>query len=213
MGKAGRWLRHFLPGGRRGKDKPLASAPEPDQGTTTPASTPGAKEKRRWSFRRPAAGKEKAYGGFVEPHVDPDQHAVAVATAAAAEAAKQAAFRMSASKRAAVVVGIEDAAAIKIQAVFRAYLARKALCALRGLVKLQALVRGQLVRRQASHTLRCMQALVAAQHRARVARLRLLDDDDGNNMLRTPRTATPTRRSPYHSRLRHQVGVLVDLID
>jgi hypothetical protein len=210
MGKAGRWLSHFLPGGRRGKDQGTATA------TTTPASTPGAKEKRRWSFRRPAAGKEKAYGGFVEPHVDPDQHAVAVAiaTAAAAEAAmaaKQVAFRMSASKRA--VVGIEDAAAIKIQAVFRAYLARKALCALRGLVKLQALVRGQLVRRQASHTLRCMQALVAAQHRARVARLRLLDDDDGNNMLRTPRTATPTRRSPYHSRLRHQVGVLVDLID
>jgi hypothetical protein len=207
MGKAGRWLRHFLPGGRRGKDKPLASAPEPDQGTTTPASTPGAKEKRRWSFRRPAAGKEKAYGGFVEPHVDPDQHAVAVATAAAAEAAKQAAFRMSASKRAAVVVGIEDAAAIKIQAVFRAYLARKALCALRGLVKLQALARGQLVRRQATHTLRCMQALVAVQHRARVARLRLLDD--GSRKLRTPRTATPTRRSPHHPRLRHQVGTVL----
>ena len=79
--------------------------------------------------------------------------------------------------------------------------ARKALCALRGLVKLQALVRGHLVRRQASHTLRCMQALVAAQNRARAARLRMLDDD--KHVVRTPRT-TPTRRSsPHHPRFRH----------
>jgi sRNA-binding protein len=78
--------------------------------------------------------------------------------------------------------------------------ARKALCALRGLVKLQALVRGHLVRRHASHTLRCMQALVAAQNRARAARLRMLEDEKA---VRTPRT-TPTRRSsPHHPRLRH----------
>jgi hypothetical protein len=162
MGKAGRWLRHFLPGRRdkAGKDKPsgpLVPVPEPDRAlafagataattTTTPASTPGAKEKRRWSFRRPAAAspKEKdgrvAYG-FLEPRVDPDQHAVAVAiaTAAAAEAAmvaKQAAaaaFRLSASapgsKR--TVVGIEDAAAIKIQSVFRSYLVSVCACVCR----------------------------------------------------------------------------------
>jgi hypothetical protein len=155
MGKAGKWLRSFLPGSRRGRDNKagvLAPAAEPDLAlalpgvATTPGSTPGAKEKRRWSFRRPAAAaspgpgsaaKDAARGrlapyGFLEPRVDPDQHAIAVAiaTAAAAEAAmaaKQAAavaarLSMSAPGSKRTVIGIEEAAAIKIQAVFRSYL-------------------------------------------------------------------------------------------
>lgn len=54
-------------------------------------------------------------------------------------------------------------AAIKIQSAFRGYLARKALRALKGLVRLQALVRGWAVRRQAMNTLKCLQTIVNIQ--------------------------------------------------
>jgi hypothetical protein len=71
--------------------------------------------------------------------------------------------------------------------------ARTALRALRGIVKLQALVRGQLVRRQANATLRRMQALLAAQAQLRAQRMRVLQEQ---------RHQQPPRRSPQHPGLR-----------
>ncbi|KAL0395651.1 UNVERIFIED_CONTAM: protein IQ-DOMAIN 31 [Sesamum calycinum] len=67
-------------------------------------------------------------------------------------------------------------AATKAQAAFRGYLARRAFSgSLKGIIRLQALIRGHLVRRQAVATLRCMEAVVKIQALARGRRVRLSD--------------------------------------
>jgi hypothetical protein len=80
--------------------------------------------------------------------------------------------------------------------------ARKALSALKGLVKLQALVRGHLVRKQATATLRCMQALVTVQARALAQRIRMAEDGKPTNH----RNSTH-RKSTQDNRFRHNYHV------
>ncbi|CAJ1934169.1 unnamed protein product [Sphenostylis stenocarpa] len=69
----------------------------------------------------------------------------------------------------------ESAAVIKIQTAFRGFLARKALRALKGIVKLQAIIRGRAVRRQAMSTLKCLQSIVSIQSQVCARRLLMVE--------------------------------------
>lgn len=114
-----------------------------DQNPTTPISTP--KEKRRWSFRRSSATSPASKDSSVveAPTTPPPVHttldfsdnfeqkkhalAVAAATAAVADATAAAAQAAAAVMRLTAAsngkaAAIEEAAAIKIQSVFRSYL-------------------------------------------------------------------------------------------
>ncbi|XP_012567389.1 protein IQ-DOMAIN 22 isoform X2 [Cicer arietinum] len=175
MGKASRWFRGLL-GLKKSEHDQYVSPQKPP------------KEKRRWSF-------VKSYRE--QQHVDNTKQAitVAAATAAAAEAA------VAAAQAAADVVrfnssnGIirirEQWAAVKIQAAFRGCLARKALRALRGLVKLQALVRGHIERKRTAEWLKKMQALLRAQ--TRVSAARTLQTSQSNGPATPEKSESPVR--------------------
>ncbi|XP_047954114.1 protein IQ-DOMAIN 19-like [Salvia hispanica] len=156
MGKASKWIRNLFMGKR--EDKPKASFPPETTSTSTSlaimvATTP--KVRRRWSFKRPPCAKpithktSKSFDSIYMPNqlVDCESHQPLNANA--------------------------NAAATRIQAAYRSYLARRALWALRGLVKLQALARGYLVRKQMNTVLRSIHAVMAIQVRARIQRIQM----------------------------------------
>ncbi|XP_071737510.1 protein IQ-DOMAIN 2-like [Rutidosis leptorrhynchoides] len=71
----------------------------------------------------------------------------------------------------------EEVAAIRIQTAFLGYLARRALRALRGLVRLKMLVEGSAVKRQTTSTLKCMQNLSRVQSQINSRRIRMSEEN------------------------------------
>ncbi|KAK4795966.1 hypothetical protein SAY86_028292 [Trapa natans] len=133
--------------------------------------------KRKWAIQRDDTSRElsacqaKTTRATAEAvgKAGSDPIEMAIATTVAAEAAVATAraaleaLPLAHKRPFPCMLELRHKPAIIIQTVFRGYLARKALKALRGLVCLQAFIRGHNVRRRAEMTLRCIQALVRMQ--------------------------------------------------
>ncbi|RWW12934.1 hypothetical protein GW17_00023375 [Ensete ventricosum] len=118
----------------------------------------------------------------VEPEQSNPAHPVALATPAAAtepvatvEAATEVIQLAATTKFPGKTT--EEIAAIQIQTAFRAYMARRDLRAMKGLVRLKSLVHGNSVKRQATTTLRSMQTLARVQSQILSRRMRLVEEN------------------------------------
>lgn len=169
------------------------------------ALSPSSKEKRSQKSKKKTSVEEKSLEPPVVPIVEPvnsyqvpppEEHkpievedeqtkhaySVAVAAAAAAQAAAAAAHAAAESVRLAEMTRYsgkskEEVAAIKIQTAFRGYLARRALRALRGLVRLKTLIEGPAVKRQTANTLKSMQNLSRVQSQINSRRIRMSEEN------------------------------------
>ncbi|KAL6501653.1 IQ-domain [Orobanche gracilis] len=211
MGKASKWFRGLF--GLRNTDSSHSLSGKPPQ------------PKKKWRFAKSHSkdkDRQKPRQAVVPDGGDDDNnasgHAVAVSEAAVPVAqAVASVVQLTSSgrnspttggdvdagesahvvQRAAGYASLEEWAAVTVQSRFRAYLSRRALRALKALVKLQALVRGHLVRKQTAYALRRLQALVRAQVRARAGRV--LNSESPHSSMKFSHFSYPGPPTPEKS--------------
>ncbi|XP_015054754.1 uncharacterized protein LOC107001087 [Solanum pennellii] len=191
MGKASKWIRNFLMvmGKKEEREKKEYKSIESVGIPTTP------KAKRRWSFKKSSSMERNSHksnrsfdltfdhqlntqGSMLELDILEKLHKASLTAKGAIE------------PKAYTTRRVKDAAATKIQAVFRSYLARKALRTLRSLVRLQALVRGHLVRKQTAAMVRRMHSLMVIQLRARVQRVQMTEEAHTPNSRKSQKVSS-----------------------
>ncbi|KAL1354937.1 protein IQ-DOMAIN 22 [Arachis hypogaea] len=183
MGKATKWFRGLF-GLRRSSD----SAPPPSTAAPKPH-----KDKRRWSFVNSYRENKNLHQHRHQVRLHASSaHDPAIEVVAAAGLKSSGSGSGSGGRSA---VSREEWAAVKIQAAFRGCLARRALRALKGLVKLQALVRGHIERKRTAQWLQRMQTLLRAQARARACRAQILQAPHFHVPATPEKFETPVRSS------------------
>ncbi|XP_065854657.1 protein IQ-DOMAIN 19-like [Euphorbia lathyris] len=207
MGKASRWMINLFLGKKEEKGNRKNNISFYDDNFITPSATiPSIPNYKRWSFGK-SSSKERHHKfskslDSITPLIT--QHAAAaidwgnqpnkkakIVAIPQAESVKR-------LTRNGITKSLEHASATRIQAVFRSYLAKKALCALRALVKIQALVRGHLVRKQTTATMRQMHALMSIQVRARFQRIQMAEESS---------QLAVRSQSSRHANFSHETGL------
>ncbi|CAL5437323.1 unnamed protein product [Camellia sinensis] len=160
MDKAAKWFRGLF--GLKKDHSPSQSAAKPP--------------KRRWSFVKSHRERDgtATKNTTTDDAVDPSKHAITAAEKITSSGRSNATTATSAAY-------VSEWAVITIQAHFRGHQARRALRALKGLVKLQALVRGHIVRKRTVELAQILQAMYRAQARACARRAQISESPHSSN--------------------------------